>query len=590
MKYVQRTSYNIKNNFIENLIKDRGIIKNDSELQLYLKPDSSVENNPISLDNMQEGFNLLMKHRDDKILIIADSDVDGFCSAAIAYNYFDYLRKKFGYKMELDYLLPEAKEHGLQTKVDYLMTEKKADLLFIPDSSSNDHNEIKALHDFGYDILIEDHHIFDYYDKNAVVINSQGGDYSNRELCGGGVVYKFIEYCDEYLGCNYAPNLLDLAATAIVGDMMNTNTLENRYLVTEGLKSFKNAGLRGLIRQQAFSLFSKKVEEITEEFLDNCSLSQIQVAFYIVPLINALIRIGSDSEKEIMFKALISGEELVDSTKRGHKGEKETIAEQAARACSNIRNRQNKEKDRAIELLDIQIIENCLDDNKILILNADDLDTPNTLTGLIAMGVSAKYKKPVLLGRINNNGDFKGSIRGRGETELKDFRQLLLDSDLMEYVEGHANAAGFSLKEKNIDRLYQYANEKLKNIDFHQGIYEIDFRLNGNSPYLRELIFEIDKYMNIFGQGNDEPMILVESIPTQNFRLVGADKNTVNIGFNGIKYVKFKDDDLANALKSNSKSTINIIGRASINEWNGNRTPQIMITDWEFCDDKLNDF
>lgn len=96
--------------------------------------------------------------------------------------------------------------------------------------------------------------------------------------------------------------------------------------------------------------------------------------------------------------------------------------------------------------------------------------------------------------------------------------------------------------------------------------------------------------MNIFGQGNDEPMILVENIPAQNFKLVGADKNTVNISFNGIKYVKFKDDNLANALKLNDKSTINIIGRASINDWNGIRTPQIMITDWEFCDDKLSDF
>ena len=69
-------------------------------------------------------------------------------------------------------------------------------------------------------------------------------------------------------------------------------------------------------------------------------------------------------------------------------------------------------------------------------MNADELDTPNTLTGLVAMGVAAKYKKPVMLGRINSNGEFKGSIRGRGESELKDFRQLLLDSNLMDYVQG----------------------------------------------------------------------------------------------------------------------------------------------------------
>lgn len=89
-----------------------------------------------------------------------------------------------------------------------------------------------------------------------------------------------------------------------------------------------------------------------------------------------------------------------------------------------------------MELLNIQIIENCLDDNKILILNADELDIPNTITGLCAMGVAAEHKKPVMLGRVSPDGFLKGSIRGRDGSELKDFRGFLLGSGLMEFVEG----------------------------------------------------------------------------------------------------------------------------------------------------------
>ena len=83
-------------------------------------------------------------------------------------------------------------------------------------------------------------------------------------------------------------------------------------------------------------------------------------------------------------------------------GEKLSICEQSARNCVNAKAKQNRYKEKALELLDIQIIENCLEDNKILILNADDLDVPNTLTGLCAMGVAAKYKRPVLLGRTTS--------------------------------------------------------------------------------------------------------------------------------------------------------------------------------------------
>lgn len=207
---------------------------------------------------------------------------------------------------------------------------------------------------------------------------------------------------------------------------MNMTDLENRWICDYGLSHVNNKFFKELVEKQEFSL------KTNEKPLD-----QMGVAFYITPLINALIRVGSSLEKERLFQAFITPDIMVDSTKRGEKGMKETVATQAVRSCINAKSRQTRERDKAAELLDIQIIENCLDENKILILNADELDTPTTLTGLCAMGVAAKYKKPVMLGRITPDGKtMKGSIRNKDGGALRNLKTFLLNSGLMEYVEG----------------------------------------------------------------------------------------------------------------------------------------------------------
>ena len=207
---------------------------------------------------------------------------------------------------------------------------------------------------------------------------------------------------------------------------MNMTTLENRWICDYGLSHINNAFFKEIIEKQAFSLK-----------LDEGPLTQIGVAFYITPLINALIRIGSQLEKERLFQAFITPYKKVPSTKRGEKGQEEFIVTQAVRNCINAKSRQTRERDKAAELLDIQIMENCLDENKILILNADELDVSTTLTGLCAMGVAAKYKKPVMLGRITPDGKYlKGSMRNKDGSPLKDFKKFVTDSALISFAEG----------------------------------------------------------------------------------------------------------------------------------------------------------
>lgn len=589
MKYMQKTSYSIKEDFLKNLLIDRAIIpSNDSEYQQkFFHPSVDNMHNPLDLDHMEEGFNLFIKHlaAGSKFYYVVDSDADGITSSAVMINYMeDYLRKNYP-NFTIDYHIPDGKEHGLDTIMNILTPKKIYDIIVLPDSSSNDYEYHKILRDMGYDILVLDHHEAEKYSEDAVVINNQlSKNYPNKSLSGVGVVYKFLQYCDSQLNLNGADDYLDLVAAGMCGDMMDLNTLENRYICDYGFSHLKNFGLRKLVKQQGYSIFGLAADALTETFLDNAKLTPIQVAFYIAPLINALIRVGTPSEKELLFKSFVKGDEIVPSTKRGHKGETETLAEQSARNCANARARQNREKDKALDLLSIQISNDCLDDNKILILTADELDVSNTLTGLCAMGVAADYKKPVLLGRVNNDGYLKGSMRGRGESELKDFKEFLLNSGYMEYVEGHANAAGFSIKVNDIPKLYEYANKELANINFNEGFYEADFVVNGNCSYLNDMILDLARGKDFYGQNCAEPIIISENITidTAAIQTIGTNKDTLKFVFNDITYIKFKAKDLINELaQHNGKISITVAGKGNINSWGGKETPQIFIEEIE---------
>ena len=424
MKYVRRTTYNIKDNFLENLLIDRKVLPENREA--FYKPTKDNLLSPLCLNNIEQAADIIESHikNGHKIYLVVDSDADGYTSSSILYNYIMKNYKPIYPDFTIAYHIPESKEHGLETLMNDLGEYKKYDLIILPDAGSNDVDEHKQLKELGYDICCLDHHLVSKVSNDAIIVNNQSSElYTNKSLSGVGVVYQFLRWLDSKNNWNDADNYLDLVALGEISDVMYMTTLENRFICEYGLSHIKNQFFQALLDKQSFSI-------------GEGPLTQISVAFYITPLINALIRVGTQIEKERLFQAFTEPDTIVDSTKRGEKGELETVCEQSVRNCINAKSKQNRYKDKALELLDIQISNDCLDDNKILILNADELDVPTTITGLCAMGVAAKYNKPTFLGRTTSDGFLRGSIRGREDSELKDFRQFLLDSQLMEYVEG----------------------------------------------------------------------------------------------------------------------------------------------------------
>lgn len=167
------------------------------------------------------------------------------------------------------------------------------------------------------------------------------------------------------------------------------------------------------------------------------TLSPISIAFYVVPLINAVARVGTMEEKQLLFESMLEWKayEEIPSTKRGHKGEQETRIEQCLRTCTNVKNHQTKEQDVAVAQIDKIIEDENLNDHKVLIIRVENPNYNKAVVGLIANKVAGNYCKPVILVSKSENGEWSGSARGC--VGVDNLKSLVQESGLSSLAEGH---------------------------------------------------------------------------------------------------------------------------------------------------------
>ena len=552
---------------VEQVLFNRGILPENVEH--YLNTTDADILNPAMITNIDQGAKVLVQHiaQGDKVLIQIDSDCDGYTSAAALINYLNCLFPGF-VQSNVYYRIHTGKQHGilLETVPDDVK------LVIAPDSSSNDYEVHQQLKSKGVDVLVIDHHEADMISENAVIINNQLCDYPTKSLSGVGMVYKFCSYIDELLNVDYADQFLDLVALGMVADMMDLRDFETRHLITRGLENIRNPYFKGMVDKQAYSLKD--------------GISPIGVAFYIAPYVNATIRMGTQEEKLMLFESMLDyrGYELVPSTKRGCKGQQETRVEQACRNCTNIKNRQTKARDAALENIERIIKEKNLLENKILVVKLETFAADRNLTGLIANQLMAKYQRPVLLLNKTEDG-WEGSGRGYDKSKFDNLREFLKESDLVMYAEGHANALGVGITDEAFKSFIEYSNRELAEFDF-TPCYKVDFIFSGADFHGKDIV-EIAELKSLWGQGVDEPFVAIEHINVYagNVVLMSPDKSpTLKITLpNGTSLIKFKSsqEEYEKLRSETGCITINVVGKCERNVWNGTVTPQIIIEDYE---------
>jgi single-stranded-DNA-specific exonuclease len=574
----QLVNPNFKKDYLVNILTHRGV----TDIEAFLNPTDLYLQEPEYLDNMAAGAQLLVETLKigGNIFTIADCDVDGATSFAIIYQYLHDICDQ----VNLDWEIHTGKQHGLSDFIEMIEDSDKAyDLVLITDAGSNDYEYIERLGKMGTKCLILDHHEADGpFSDNAIIINNQlSPRYKNKDLCGAGVTWQFCRYLDKYLGVTFANNYMDLAAFGIISDMMSMLSLENRFIVTEGLKDIKNPFMKALFDKQSYSM--------------NGKLNPTTVAFYMTPLCNAMIRSGTMPEKRRMYEAFIHGTELVPCNKRGCKGQMELLCIESARECTNAKAKQGRILDQAESLLEMKIVNHNLLDNKILVLRLDDEDDfPSEVNGLVAMRLAAKYKRPTLVGRVNNEGVMKGSIRNPSNSPIVSLKDFLLDSNMFEFVQGHANAAGYALPSKSLTNFHNFANDALSEINFDEKYFDVNFERYAVDPDLKDIINDIGSVEELWGQGNEVTKIHVKSInlTRSDIRVMGARQDTLKFEKNGVSFIKFfaKDmiEEINNIFETTDAISIDVVGEPSINEYMGYRNPQIMINSYQISDSKYS--
>lgn len=568
----QEDDYNV----VERVFAARGVPPED--IEHYLHTTNADVISPDEIMNIDAGVKMLISHlaQKDKIFIQVDSDCDGFTSAACLMNYLNCLfpgsvQNNFYYRIHT------GKQHGII--VDTIPEDVK--LVIAPDSSSNDYEQHKILYNRGCDVLVIDHHEAEKISEYACVINNQLCDYPNKTLSGVGMVYKFCSRMDEIIDCNYANEFLDLVALGLVGDMMDIRNFETKYLISQGISNIRNPFIKEMVKNQSYSINKAG------------GLCPFAISFYIAPQINGTIRMGNAAEKLMLFESMLEFKayEQIPSTKRGCKNQFETRVEQACRNCTNIKRYQAKATDSSLGVIEHIIQEKNLTKNKIIAVKLDeDHATNRNLTGLIANQLMAKYKHPILLLTEVRHEDgsitWEGSGRGYDTSNFSDLRSFIKDSGFAFLAEGHANAFGVGIADRDFDAFIKYSNEALKDCAFNPCT-KVDFIWQG-SDFFGPAVVDLAQLDAIWGQDLEQPYIAIENVKVypQNATLMSRDKNpTLKIELpNGVSLIKFRssEEEFLELTKYPSGSVnINIIGTCKINEWNGMINPQIEIKDYE---------
>ena len=571
-RLIEGSNNDVSKNIYDTFFLNRGI----DNYKEYLKFDGSNEIPYNLLDNIDNAINMFDKHYNckDPIGILVDEDVDGFCSGAMMYNYI----KKMDNKYPLKYILHEkAKSHGLSNDV---VIPNDIKLLIIPDAGTNDCIQCNTLFEKNnIDTLILDHHEQEpskIQNKYSVIVNNQTSDnYSNKDLCGAGIVYKFLQALDDYYWNDFADDYMDLCALANISDVMDMRSYETRYYVHKGLSNIKNKCFQALIEAQNYSM--------------NGHINIHNISWYITSVINGCIRYGSSEDKELLFRAFIETDEKFEYKTRAKKEVpskviQETIYDRATRLSKNAKSRQDKAREKATETIVSKIDASTSD--KIILYDATN-DVDNSLTGVVAMKIADIMHKPCILLQKHISGDeivYGGSARNIDHSPIDSFKDIVNQTSCMKGV-GHAGAFGIvDLPIDKKDTAISELNEILKDVEY-DTTYKCDYILNINevTPQFISTLAGLEDYI---GQGIDESIIAIENveISTSDIQILGKKCDTYKFIYNDIEYVKFRcknDDEILKLINSNINNiiTINLVGRPCINIFNNIKTMQIVIED-----------
>jgi single-stranded-DNA-specific exonuclease len=460
----------------------------------------------------------------------------------------DYLNVE-GFKVELASDGKEAVEKFL---------DKKVKLLISTDCGIANEKEVKDIQDMGIDVIVTDHHhIPPQIPECVAVINPklENSGYPFEDLAGVGVAFKFAEAIYETFmpeKKEQAKWLLDLVAIGTIADMVPLLG-ENRVLAKFGFLVLSKTKIVGL--QEMFKVGRILIDE------NNFPDSQ-KISFQIAPRINAASRM-THAERALF---LLAEDDRIK-------------ARDLALELENQNSRRQKETQQVVSEA-TKIAENAFKDKNFIFLVNENF--PIGTIGLVAGRIADKYKRPTVVLKKGKE-ESKGSFRSIPQINI--IEKIEECSELLVKYGGHSQAAGVTIKNKNLDKFYEklssLIDKEVEGLDLSPEI-EVDAELTPEDIGF-ELVNDLKK-IEPFGQGNKEPVFMLKNLKIKDLKWVGngekhlklflspGDKSPMifeAIGFNLLS--RFK--------KIKIEEKINLLFNLSKDEWNGSEKIQMKIVD-----------
>lgn len=469
-----------------------------------------------------------------RVGIVIDSDQDGACSAAIMY----LLCKEIHPEVEPAIFTHPGKGHGCAELLPDILA-SNLNVLIIPDAGSNENDACRELYEHGINTLVLDHHIIEYDNRYATVINPYKpdmyrGNGINTDISGTGVVEKFAQA----VGSNQS--FKDLVAISLISDICSLRSPENRKYVYDGLTNPTNPFIKYCL-----------------EHCCNRGVNPEGVAFGIAPLANALARSDDQSTKRLFFDALIGKIE----------------PEAAVKAMKSVKSKQDYQVRKVVDKLS-----DGLDTSHKVIIGFGEPENKSYL-GLVANKFCGKYNKPTFLLRELNSTTWSGSMRSP-----IDLLEIVNESGLAK-CQGHDAAAGITVKKSNLKRFARFLDGL--DLDVEPDI-EVAAQIEPNN-ITRNLANVCVENNILWGKDVNKPLFHC-ILTTPQIYVYRNRSTTVKLVQDGIEFVKFfVSNEEASQFESAQGKSVEVVVSLGLNEYNGQIKPQAVIERYEIVDKKENE-
>lgn len=540
------------------LIRNRDVVGEEAIGQ-YLNGTIGDLCDGMLMKDMDKAVEILREKLEEgkRLRVIGDYDIDGVNATYILLEGL----KRLG--ADADYDIPDRMTDGYGLNIHLIQRayDDGVDTVLTCDNGIAAAEEIAFGKDIGMTVIVTDHHEVPFEEWGGkkqyllppadAVVDPKRPDceYPFPHLCGAAVAYKLMEALWESMGRDSEDldDLIENVAIATVGDVMDLKG-ENRIFVKEGLQMLertRNPGLRSLI--ECTGLADK-------------TISAYHIGFVLGPCLNASGRLDTAKRALRLLEA---------------KTKKE--ADQLAWDLKALNDSRKEMTEKAVKEAELMVEASALKEDRVLVIYLPDCH--ESLAGIVAGRIRERYYKPAFV-LTNASEGLKGS--GRSIEAYSMYEELSRCKDLLMRFGGHRQAAGLSMKRKNLESFRKMINDycTLTPQDLTEKVV-IDMEM----PFSRVtegLIREL-ALLEPFGKGNTKPVFAARNVRLMDMRVMGRKKNVlkmraVDANGNTVEAVYFGDVE---NLSGRKDTLLSITYYPTLNEYMGQATPQIVITHYQ---------